>query len=126
MEIEWNVVIGQAITSLLKVFVPVFAALIFKWAGDLWVKIKTTSPRADWLLETAAEIGYNVAEEFFRGKTGVSDQKLDYACEVAQNYLKDVTNVSIDLVSVKNAVINYGVSNHLFSWQEQKDDGNEQ
>ena len=127
MEVDWNIIAGQAITSLLKVFVPVFVALILKWAGELWLKVKAINPRVDWLLDTAVEIGYNAAEEFFRGKTGVSNQKLEYAIQVAQNYLKDVSGVEIDLISVKNAIISYGVSNHLFSWQgEEKDDGNEQ
>ena len=125
MEVDWNVIVGEAITALLKIFVPVFVALILKWASELWLKVKEQNPNVAFIIETAAEIGFNAAEEFFRDKTGVSNQKLDYALEVAQNYIKDTTNFKVDLVSVKNAIISYGVENHLFSWQEVKDGGNE-
>ena len=126
MEVDWNVVVGQAITALLRVFIPVFIALILKWGGELWLKIKEQNPHIDWIVSNAAEIGYSAAEEFFRGKTGVSNQKLEYALEVAENYIKDVSGITVDLVSVKNAIIAYGVTNGLFSWQQEGDDGNEQ
>ena len=127
MDVDWSIVVGDAITALLKVFVPVFVALILKWGGELWIKIKEQNPHIEWLVDTAAEIGYNAAEEFFRGKTGVSDQKMEYALQVAENYLQDISGVKVDLVSVKNAIISYGVENKLFSWQEEvkKDDGTE-
>ena len=127
MEIEWNVVAGQAITSLLKVFVPVFVALILKWAGELWLKVKEQNPHIDWIVSNAAEIGYCAAEEFFRGKTGVSDQKMEYALQVAENYIKQVSGIKVDLIAVKDAIIAYGVTNGLFSWQqEEAQNGTEQ
>lgn len=118
MEIDWNIIAGEAVTALLKVFVPVFVALILKWGTELWLKIKEQNPNIEWIVATAAEIGYNAAEEFFRGKTGVSEQKLEYALQVAENYLQDISGIKVDLISVKNAIISYGVSNNLFSWQE--------
>ena len=121
MEVDWNLVLSEAITQALRIMLPVCIALVLKWAGELWLKIKQDHPHVEWAVETAAEIGYAAAEEYFKGVSGEGVSKLDYAVESAQNYLREVYGLKVDLLAVKDAIIKYGVENKLFSWQTPKE-----
>ena len=44
MVVDWNVIIGEAITQFLRVLIPVCVALIAKWAIQLYQQIKKDQP----------------------------------------------------------------------------------
>ena len=116
MEIVWSDVIGELITAILKIIVPVLVALVLKWACDLWVKIKESHPDVAYFLEMAAQIGFSAAEEYFRNDKVSGEQKLEYAIKHAEKYLLE-NGVKVDLGVVKDAIIAYGVEHQLFGWQ---------
>lgn len=116
MEIAWSEVMGEMVTQTLKILVPLFVALVIKWAGELWIKIKESLPSVAYILEMAAQIGYASAEEHFKDAKVEGKKKLDYAIERAEQYLKE-NGVTVDLNVVKDAIIAYGVENELFTWQ---------
>ena len=46
MEIDWTIVIGEIMTQILRVLIPLFVAMIIKWAVELYHRIKSEQP--DW------------------------------------------------------------------------------
>lgn len=120
MEINWNLVIGEAITQLLKIFIPVLILLIIHWIGDFYTKLKATNPDLAQAIALAAAIGYSSAEEYFRDNPNASgEDKEDHAIEHAQDFLHQL-GLEIDLSVIRDAIINYGMNNRLFSWQWKK------
>ena len=122
MEIDWQALAGEAITQMLRIFLPVCIALILKWAGELWLKIKEARPDLAEVISIAAELGYSTAEDYFRDKDGTGEDKMEYAIKHAEAYIKETTGVSVDLDLIRDAITNYGVAWGKFTWT--KDNGN--
>ena len=124
--IDWNVLIGEAITQMLRIFLPVCVALILKWASELYLKIKEAKPDLAKFIDIAAELGYAAAEDFFRNyKDTDGEEKMQYAIQRAEAYLKETCGVSVDLCVIRDAITQYGVSYYKFSWaQGVEDDSN--
>ena len=116
MEINWNLIIGETVTQLMKIFIPLLIALIIHWIGDFYAKLKESNPDLATALALAAQIGYSAAEEHFRNHPESGSNKLDYAVTRAEEYLSQM-GLSVDLHVVRDAILNYGVSTHKFSWQ---------
>lgn len=120
MEVDWGIVVGDLVTQVLRIMIPVLIALILKWGSELILKIKEEQPKLHWMLSEAAEIGYAVAEEFFRDKDVDGRTKMEKAISHAMAYLESF-GLKVDEETVKDAIINYGTTNGLFSWtQEQR------
>lgn len=116
MDIVWSDVIGELVTAILKIMVPILITLILKWGVELYKKIKEGNPQLAGLLKNAAQLGYATAEEYFRNQEKVTgDNKLNHAIIEAQKYLNQF-GVKVDLNVVKDAIIAYGVENNLFNW----------
>lgn len=117
MEVDWNALVGEAVSQLIKIFVPVLIVLVLKWIIEIYKKLKESNPQLAKLLAYAAETGYAAAEDYFRKfKTVNGEDKMVYAISRAKEYLDNV-GVSIpDEDVIKDAITQYGVSNYKFSW----------
>ncbi len=116
MEIDWNLIIGETFTQLMKIFIPLLITLILHWMGDFYAKLKESNPDLATALALAAQIGYSAAEEHFRNLPASGTDKIDYAVTRAEDYLAQL-GLSIDLHVIRDAILNYGVSSHKFTWQ---------
>lgn len=101
MEIEWNVITSQVITAVLKVIIPVAVALVLKWAGELWLKIKGENPELADVLSYAAELAVEASEQIFGA--GQGEQKKQYAIKAIQNVLAEYGLV-IDVEVIADAI----------------------
>jgi hypothetical protein len=119
--VDWSEVGGELVTQVLRIMIPVLIALILKWAGDLVMRIKESQPQLYWALSEAAEIGYAVAEEYFRGQKVDGREKLNKAIDHAVRYLSEF-GLKVDETTVKDAIISYGTTNKLFNWTKEKSD----
>ena len=101
MEIDWAVVIGEIMTQILRVLIPLFIAMVIKWAVELYHKIKTEQP--EWLpvLEYAAELAVLAAEQIYGD--GHGDEKKQYAIQTIQNILAE-HGLKLDLTVIDDAI----------------------
>lgn len=118
MNVVWSDVIGELVTAILKIMVPICITLLLKWGAELYKKIREGNPQLADLIKYAAQLGYAAAEEFFRNdENATGSKKLEHAISEAEQYLKQF-NVKVDLNVVKDAIIAYGVENYKFNWCE--------
>lgn len=101
MEVDWNAITGQIITTVLKIIAPVCVALVLKWAGELWLKIKGEHPDLAELLGYAVQLAVESAEQIF-GK-GNGAEKKQYAIEVVKKYLAEF-GLSVDVDVIADAI----------------------
>ena len=101
MEVEWNVVLSEIITAVLKIVIPVVVALILKWATELWLKVKGEHPDLAELLGYAVQLAVESAEQIF-GK-GNGAEKKQYAIEVVKKYLAEF-GLSVDVDVIADAI----------------------
>lgn len=101
MEIDWSIVIGEIMTQILRVLIPLFVAMIIKWAVELYHRIKSEQP--EWLpvLEYAAELAVLAAEQLFGD--GHGNEKKQYAVETIQRILAE-HDIKLDLTVIGNAI----------------------
>ena len=96
MEVDWNVVLGEMMTQILRVIIPVCVALVLKWAVELYHKLKADSPEWVPVLEYAAEVAVLAAEQIFGSGQGA--EKKAYAIQTIQDILAErgiLLNVSV-------------------------------
>ena len=101
MEIDWSVVIGEIMTQILRVLIPLFTAMVIKWAVELYHRIKSEQP--DWtpVLEYAAELAVLAAEQLFGD--GHGKEKKQYAIQTIQNILAE-HGLKLDLTVIEDAI----------------------
>ena len=87
MEIDWTVVAGEIMTQVLRILLPLFAALIIKWAVELYHKLKIEQPEWVPVLEYAAELAVLAAEQIYGDGKGA--EKKQYAIETIQRILDE-------------------------------------
>lgn len=85
--IDWNVVIGEAVTQVLRVLIPVFVALILKWAIQVYGEIKRSRPDFAMVLQTAVNQAVMAAEQLYKTEEG--QKKKEYALESVSAYLAE-------------------------------------
>ena len=115
MEVNWTVLIGDLLTQVLRLMLPVCIGLVLKWAGDLWLRIKEARPDLAYAISKGAEIGYYAAEEYFHNHPAETG-KMDYAIESAHEYIKEAFGIDIDLKVIRDAIADYGIYRCEFSW----------
>lgn len=115
MEVNWNVLLGDLITQLLRIFIPVLVALVLKWAAEIWIRIQEDKPELAAVLQLAARLGYAAAEEYANSHFCSSEDKMDVAIARAEDYLKEL-GLTVDLNVIRDAINDYGVSNWKFTW----------
>ena len=101
MEVDWNAITGQVITAVLKIVIPVCVALVLKWAGEIWLKIKGENPDLADVLSYAVELAVEAAEQIFG--PGKGEEKKQYAIQAAEKYLAEFGLV-IDLDVIADAI----------------------
>ena len=101
MEVNWNVIAGEIMTQALRVLIPLFVAMIIKWAVELYHLIKTQQP--DWVpvLDYAAQLAVLAAEQIFGDGHGA--EKKHYAIETIQRILAE-NNIHLDLNVIEDAI----------------------
>ena len=101
MEVDWNVIVGEMMTQVLRVIIPVCVALVLKWAVELYHRIKSEQP--DWtpVLEYAAEMAVLAAEQLFGD--GHGKEKKQYAIQTIQNILAE-HGLKLDLTVIEDAI----------------------
>ena len=113
--VDWNEVIGDALTQLLRIMIPVALMLFMKWAAEFWGKLREKNPKLAELIAVAGQIGYAAAEEYFRNSSVSGEDKMQYAIKHANAYLNTL-GIHIDLNVIRDSIIEYGVTHYRFSW----------
>ena len=85
--IDWSEVLGELITQGMKILLPVCIALILKWAGELWLKLKEAKPDVAKVLSYAVTLAVQAAEQIFGDGHGV--EKKTYAIQFVNNLLAE-------------------------------------
>lgn len=117
MEVNWNVITGEIVTATLKILLPVIVALIFKWATELWLRIKENEPNVASVLEYTTRTAIFAAEQIFG--SGHGEQKKDYAIAYINKFLAD-QGISVDSEIIINT-IESAVWEHLNQYKESYD-----
>ena len=101
MDIDWSVVGGEIMTQVLKIVLPLFVALIIKWAVELYHKIKTEQP--DWtpILEYAAEMAVLAAEQIYGDGQGAEKKK--YAIQTIEKLLAE-KGIQLNVSVIEDAI----------------------
>lgn len=119
--VDWSTVLGELLTQFLRIIVPVGIALILKWAGELWLKVKAQKPEIAELLQYACSLATKAAEQEFGGKHG--EEKKQYAIDFVQKFLAEhdvKVDVSVIASSIEAAV--FGMNSFRFYVPEKKED----
>ena len=101
MEVDWNVIVGDIMTQILRILIPLFVAMIIKWAVELYHKIKTEQPEWTPVLEYAAELAVLAAEQIYG--EGHGSEKKQYAIKTIQNILAE-HGLVLDLNVIDDAI----------------------
>ena len=99
--IEWNVILGDLMTQLLRVLIPVLVALVAKWAIQLYKEIKQNQPDFAQVLQTAVNIAVMSAEQMLQTEDG--QKKKQYAIASVQDYLAQ-KGMIIDVSVIEDAI----------------------
>lgn len=100
--VDWNQVLGELITQGLRIIIPVFIALIAKWAVELYLKIKAEQPQIVPLLDYMVEQAVLAAEMIYGSGQGA--EKKAYAIGVIENWMKEIGLPPIDMDIVADAI----------------------
>ena len=80
MDVDWNALIGEAASQMIKILVPVLVVLVLKWIVEIYKKLSEKNPELAKLVAYAAQIGYAAAEDYFRNiKSATGTDKMNYA-----------------------------------------------
>ena len=101
MEVNWSIILGELMTQLLRVIIPVCVALVAKWAIQLYQEIKKNQPDFAQVLQTAVNIAVMSAEQMMQTEDG--QKKKEYAIEAVQDYLAQ-KGMAIDVSVIEDAI----------------------
>ena len=101
MDVDWNVIAGEIMTQALRVLVPLFVAMIIKWAIEIYHLIKAQQPEWVPVLEYAAQLAVLAAEQIFGDGQGA--EKKQYAIKTIQRILAE-NGIHIDLNVIEDAI----------------------
>ena len=99
--VEWQTLLGELMTQLLRVLIPVFVALIAKWAIQLYEEIKKNQPDFALVLQTAVNQAVIAAEQMMQTEDG--REKKEYAIASVQDYLAQ-KGMMIDVGVIEDAI----------------------
>lgn len=99
--VDWNVIVGEAITQFLRVLIPVCVALIVKWAIQLYQQIKKDQPDFAQVLQTAVNQAVIAAEQMMGTEEG--QKKKEYAIASVQDFLAQ-KGLIIDVGVIEDAI----------------------
>ena len=87
MDVNWNIVLGEVATQVLRIMLPMCAVLILKWAMELWIRLKESKPDIAKLLSCAVQIAVDAAEQIYGD--GHGESKKAYAVAYVEKYLAE-------------------------------------
>jgi hypothetical protein len=99
--VDWKVLLGELMTQLLRVLIPVLVALIAKWAIQLYEEIKKNQPDFALVLQTAVNQAVIAAEQMLKTEDG--KQKKEYAIASVQDYLAQ-KGMIVDVGVIEDAI----------------------
>ena len=99
--INWNVILGDLMTQLLRVIIPVCVALVAKWAIQVYQEIKKNQPDFAQVLQTAVNTAVIAAEQMMGTEEG--QKKKEYAINSVQDYLAQ-KGMIIDVSVIEDAI----------------------
>lgn len=99
--VDWSSIIGECLTQLLRILLPLAIALIIKWAIELYHRVKSDHQEWEPVLEYAAETAVLAAEQIFGDGNGKEKKK--YAIQVIENMLAE-HGLKIDLAVIEDAI----------------------
>ena len=99
--VDWNVLLGELMTQILRVLIPVLVALIAKWAVQLYEEIKKNQPDLGLVLQTAVNQAVIAAEQMMQTEDG--NAKKEYAIASVQDYLAQ-KGLVIDVSVIEDAI----------------------
>ena len=106
--VDWNSVIGECLTQILRILLPLAIALIIKWAVELYQRIKSEAPEWAPVLEYAAETAVLAAEQIYGD--GHGSEKKQYAVNTIARILADAG------ISINVAVIEDAIEAEVYKW----------
>ena len=99
-------VLSKFVETFLLALAPVLASLVVAFVAvkvkQLWAEFSAVNPKVAEYLAQAAEMAVNAAEQ--AGVAGLIDDKLAYAMDIAEKYLKENYNLVIDLDLIAAAI----------------------
>ena len=101
MEVNWNVILGDAVTQMLRVIIPVCIALVLKWAIQVYEEIKKNQPDFAKVLKVAVDTAVIAAEQLYGTEEG--QRKKEYAISSVQDYLAQ-KGMIIDVSVIEDAI----------------------
>jgi len=101
MEVDWNVILGELMTQILRVVIPVLVALIAKWAIQVYEMIKENQPDFALVLQTAVNQAVIAAEQMLQTEDG--QKKKEYAIASVQDYLAQ-KGMPVDVGVIEDAI----------------------
>ena len=99
--VDWNIILGELMTQVLRVVIPVCVALIVKWAIQLYQQIKKDQPDFAKVLQTAVNIAVMAAEQMMQTEDG--QKKNEYAVQSVQDYLAQ-KGMMVDVSVIEDAI----------------------
>ena len=121
--VDWNVIIGECMTQILRVLIPVLVALIAKWAIQVYEEIKQNQPDFAQVLQTAVNMAVIATEQMMQTEDGKA--KKEYAIASIQDYLAQ-KGMMIDVSVIEDAIEATVYSLHrenFFLTKEQRESG---
>lgn len=101
MAVDWSLILGEIMTQILRVLIPVCVALIAKWAIQLYEEIKKSQPDFAQVLQTAVNIAVMSAEQMMQTEDGKA--KKEYAIASVKDYLAQ-KGMAIDVSVIEDAI----------------------
>ena len=101
MTVDWNVLLGEMMTQILRVLIPVLVALIAKWAIQVYEEIKQNQPEFGQILQTAVNMAVIATEQMMQTEDGKA--KKEYAIASVQDYLAQ-KGMIIDVSVIEDAI----------------------
>ena len=99
--VDWNELLGELMTQILRVLIPVLVALIAKWAIQIYQEIKLNQPDFAQVLQTAVSIAVMSAEQMMQTEEGQA--KKEYAIASVQDYLAQ-KGMIVDVSVIEDAI----------------------
>lgn len=121
--VDWNVLLGEMMTQILRVLIPVLVALIAKWAIQVYEEIKKNQPEFGQILQTAVNMAVIATEQMMQTEDGKA--KKEYAIASVQDYLAQ-KGMIIDVSVIEDAIEATVYSLHrenFFLTKEQRESG---
>ena len=100
--VDWSQILGDLITQGLRIIIPVFIALIAKWAIELYLKIKAEQPNIIPLLDYLVEQAVLAAEMIYGSGKGA--EKKAYAIGMIEAWMKESGMPPIDMDIIADAI----------------------